>query len=282
MSASTVTQRSAAGASGRRLRELAWGALFWLAFLLALEPGNLVRASAAGLSPAPGAEILRLIGASLLAAPTFPLILWLSRRFPARGTGLGRNALLHAAVLAATAVALIVIGSLAATWMPPSSVRGGMADQLVGNVLLLVAAMAVVDVGAHLALKTAQPAPEPGPARLERIAVANRGRTVFVDVAELDWIEAQGNYLGLRAGGAVHLVRDTLTRFQTRLDPGTFVRIHRGRIVNLDRVREVVALGAGDALVKLRDGAELRASRAYAEALRLSLRERGRPEGVDR
>ena len=111
--------------------------------------------------------------------------------------------------------------------------------------------------------------------------MTGRGRTVLIDVGELDWVEAQGNYLGLRAGGAVHLIRETMTRFQARLDPQTFVRIHRGRIVNLDRVKEVVALGNGDALLKLRDGAELRVSRAFAEALRLRLRDRAHRSGTD-
>jgi hypothetical protein len=255
-------------------RDLAGGALFWLAFLLALEPGNLVRAAAAGFHPAPAAEVLRIIAASLFAAPTCPLILWLAERFPARGANSTRNALLHAAVIGATALTMIVIGRAAASWMPPTSIHGGFVQQLAANILLLIAALAVMDAGAHLAHRKARAADTPAPVRPGQIAVTSRGRTVLIDAGELDWVEAQGNYLGLRAGGAVHLIRETMTRFQTRLDPQRFVRIHRGRIVNLDRVKEVVALGNGDALLKLRDGAELRVSRAFAEALRLGLRDR--------
>jgi hypothetical protein len=280
MSAPTFNQQPSAGAWGRIRRELAWGALFWLAFLLMLEPGNLVRASAAGVSPAPAAEALRIVCASLFAAPTFPLILWLARRFPARGADCARNAPLHAAALGATALTMIVIGAVAASWMPPTSVRGDIADQLAGNILLLIAAMAVLDVGAHLTRREAAVAapPPPSPARVDRIAVPGRGKTIFIDVGELDWIEAQGNYLGLYAGGALHLVRGTLTRFQTQLDPETFMRVHRGRIVNLDRIKEVIALGNGDALVRLADGAELRASRGFSEALRRRLQDQpGKP-----
>ena len=281
MSAPTLNQPPATDARARMARELAGGALFWLAFLLALEPGNLVRASAAGLHPAPAAEVLRIVAASLFAAPTCPLIIWLAERFPTRDANFARNALLHAAVIAATALTMIVIGQAAAAWMPPSSIHGGFAQQLTANILLLIAAMAVMDAGAHLAHRRARGAETPPPVLPGQIAVTGRGRTVLIDVGELDWVEAQGNYLGLRAGGAVHLIRETMTRFQARLDPQTFVRIHRGRIVNLDRVKEVVALGNGDALLKLRDGAELRVSRAFAEALRLRLRDRAHRSGTD-
>src|SRR5581483_10373865 len=181
-------------------------------------------------------------------------------------------------LICAIAPMLIAIGAAAAARMPPSSIRTGFAEQLAGNVVLLIAAMAVLDIVAHLARRKASPVAVPSAGRAARIAVPGRGRTVLVDIDQLDWIEAQGNYLGLRAGGDVHLVRDTLTRFQTRLDPARFVRIHRGRIVNLDRVKEVVALGNGDARVKLSDGAELRASRGFSEALRRRLYDqRGEP-----
>jgi two-component system LytT family response regulator len=70
----------------------------------------------------------------------------------------------------------------------------------------------------------------------------------------------------------VHLVRGALTRFEARLDPALFVRIHRRTIVRLDRISEIVALGNGDGLVRLKGGAELRASRGFAEALRQGLR----------
>jgi hypothetical protein len=280
MSAPTLNQRPATGARARMARELAGGFLFWLAFLLALEPGNLVRASAAGLHPAPAAEVLRIVSASLFAAPTCPLIFWLAERFPARDANFPRNALLHAAVIGAAALTMIAIGQAAASWMPPTSIHGSFVQQLTANILLLIAAMAVMDAGAHLAHRRGRVAEAP-PVRPGQITVTSRGRTVLIDVGELDWVEAQGNYLGLRAGGAVHLIRETLTRFQSRLDPRTFVRIHRGRIVNLNRVREVVALGTGDALLKLRDGAELRVSRAFAEALRLGLRDRAHPNRTD-
>jgi hypothetical protein len=256
---------------GRVMRELALGTTFWLAFLLALEPGNLVRATGAGLHPTLMAEVLRIGGASLLGASVCPMILWLARHVPVRGADRARNAMRHAAFIFAAAPTLIVIGGMAAAWMPPTSIRGGIGEQLAANVLLLIAAMAVLDVGAHLTRRPVDEEAAPGDTPLARIAVPVRGRTLVVEVEDVDWIEAQGNYLGLRVGGDVHLVRDTLTGLHSRLDPQTFVRIHRGRVVNLDRVREVVPLGNGDALVRLRDGAELRASRGFGEDLRRRL-----------
>jgi hypothetical protein len=252
-------------------RAVGFGLMFWLAFLLALEPGNLVRAGRAGLHPGLAIEATRIAVASLLGALTCPLILWLARRFPIRGRAWPRHAALHAASAALLAPTLIVIGAAIATWMPPTSIGGGVADQVASNVLLLIAAMAVLDAGAHLLGRSA---PAPAAGYLSRVTAPARGRTVLIDLAEVDWIEAQGNYIGLRAGDAVHLVRGALTRFEARLDPAAFVRIHRRTIVNLERVREVVALGNGDALVRLRDGAELRASRGFGAVLHRRLRQR--------
>jgi two-component system LytT family response regulator len=69
-----------------------------------------------------------------------------------------------------------------------------------------------------------------------RFAVKSRGRVYFVRVDEIDWIEASGHYLTLHAGRSEHIIRDTITHIESRLDPRRFVRVHRSTIVNVDRI----------------------------------------------
>ena len=106
---------------------------------------------------------------------------------------------------------------------------------------------------------------------MDRIAVRHGERVCFVAVDEVDWIGADGNYVRVHAAGAVHEVRGTLAAFEASLDPTRFVRIHRGTIVNVDRIREIKPWLTGDYLLSLRDGTELRLSRTYREQLQAIL-----------
>jgi two-component system LytT family response regulator len=108
------------------------------------------------------------------------------------------------------------------------------------------------------------------PAR--RILVGDSDRQRFVPVDEVDWLEADGNYVRLHGPAGTPAVRSTLTGLLERLDPATFVRIHRGTVVNLDRVREIQPWFAGRYVVLMADGTELRVSRGYRDRLlRLTL-----------
>jgi two-component system LytT family response regulator len=91
---------------------------------------------------------------------------------------------------------------------------------------------------------------------------------LYVDVAEIDWVEACANYLRLHAGKTTHLVRETMARIEARLDPSRFLRIHRSAIVAVDRVREIRPLFSGAYAVLLRDGTKLTLSRGYRERIR--------------
>lgn len=114
---------------------------------------------------------------------------------------------------------------------------------------------------------------EPAAARapLERLAVRKRDRIVLLPVGKVDFIEADGSYERVHAGGDVHLVREGMARLEESLDPGRFARIHRSTIVNLDRVASVEPGSAGDGAVRLRDGTTLRVSRTRAGELRRRL-----------
>lgn len=109
---------------------------------------------------------------------------------------------------------------------------------------------------------------------LERFAVPVRGRVMIVEAADVDWIEASGDYVTLHAGERTHLVRATMGSIERRLDPGRFRRIHRSAIVRLDRVRLVHPDAHGDHLLELADGTRLRLGRRYREGVleRLGMR----------
>lgn len=92
-------------------------------------------------------------------------------------------------------------------------------------------------------------------------------RTVLVPVAEVERIEADGDYATLHANGKTWLVRERLHNLAMQLDPCQFHRVHRSSIVRLDMIAELHSLTNRDALLRLRDGSVLRASRTYMPAL---------------
>jgi two-component system LytT family response regulator len=106
----------------------------------------------------------------------------------------------------------------------------------------------------------------------ERIAVRTDRGVHFVRAAEIDWVEAEGNYVRLHAGGQRHLLREPLHRMLSRLDPRRFVRVHRSAAVNLDRVRRLEPWFHGEFEVVLEDGTRLRSSRTFSGRLRELIR----------
>ena len=100
-------------------------------------------------------------------------------------------------------------------------------------------------------------------APLERIVLKSAGRVTFLDVADIDWIEAAGVYVQLHARDKAHLYRSTIGQLQERLDPKRFVRIHRSASVNTSRIKELRPLGHGEYAVILHGGRELKLSRNY-------------------
>jgi two-component system LytT family response regulator len=102
---------------------------------------------------------------------------------------------------------------------------------------------------------------------VDRLMVKHDGRVFFVKVTDVDWFEASGNYVRIHTGKVSHLIRETMQRVEGQLDPAMFVRIHRAVIVNLDRIRELQPWFAGDYVVILRDGRQLKLSRTYREHL---------------
>ncbi len=105
----------------------------------------------------------------------------------------------------------------------------------------------------------------------ERILLRSSGEIFFLKGDEIDWIEAEGDYMKFHVSGRTHLMRETMARLETRLDPKRFIRIHRSTIVNLDRVRKLSPSFAGEYAVVLHDGTKLKLSRGYHERIAVLL-----------
>lgn len=131
------------------------------------------------------------------------------------------------------------------------------------------AGAALADAGSD---EASAPARDGAASPLERFLVKSGERTLLVKTVDVDWIEAEANYVRLHVGPKSHLVRATMSALERRLDRSRFARIHRGTIVNLDRIREIQPWFSGDQVVLLQDGTQLRLSRGYASQLEARLR----------
>ena len=113
----------------------------------------------------------------------------------------------------------------------------------------------------------------PAATAVRSFSVRMGSRTVLVPVAEVERIEADGDYATLHASGKTWLVRERLHNLAMQLDPRQFHRVHRSSIVRLDMIAELCPLTNRDALLRLRDGSVLRASRTYMPALAAALQQ---------
>ncbi len=107
--------------------------------------------------------------------------------------------------------------------------------------------------------------------RVDRFNIRIGARMCFVDVDDLVWIEADGDYVALHAIGHRYLLRESLYQLSHKLDSTRFLRVHRCAIVRVDQIAELMPRANRDAILRLRDGATLRASRTYIDALLAAL-----------
>jgi two-component system LytT family response regulator len=101
-------------------------------------------------------------------------------------------------------------------------------------------------------------APQPG-----RLPIKREGSVTFVRTDDIDWLEADGDYVRIHAGKATHVVRDTIAEVTSKLPAERFVRVHRSIVVNTERIREVQPWFKGDYVLILNDGTKLRSGRTY-------------------
>ena len=101
----------------------------------------------------------------------------------------------------------------------------------------------------------------------ERLGIRTGSGVVLLAIADIEWVEARGDYVRVHCAGRADLVRETIGGFERRLPPGRFVRIHRSAIVNLARVREIRSLPGGEQVALLESGSRCRLSRSGRERL---------------
>ena len=109
--------------------------------------------------------------------------------------------------------------------------------------------------------------PVAGLAPLERLVVKKLNREFIINTADIDRIDADGNYVAIHAQGATWPLRESLSGLERKLDPKRFARVHRGHIVNLDRIREIQPWDSGDYRIVLTDGSHVNFSRRYRSRL---------------
>ena len=96
---------------------------------------------------------------------------------------------------------------------------------------------------------------------------ANDGRIMVVRALDIDWIEADGDYVSIHAKDKTWLIRETIAAMELRLALSGFVRLHRSTLVNVERVKELRPRDKGEYTVVLNDGTELKLTRNYRASL---------------
>lgn len=218
-----------------------------------------------------------------------PFLIAFERRFPLSWDTLGRNLPWHMAgtlmfcgahvlVMMALRQAAYAAAGTSYTTGPWASVFAYEYLKDVRSYVLILSAL----LGYRLLLLRAQgearvldapePAsdttPAPGPLlRPERFLVRKLRSEFLIAAADIEWLQAQGNYVGIHVNGHDYLLRSTLSDFLVQLDPARFVQVHRSFAVNLDRVAEIEPLDSGDARLRMKGGSQVPCSRRYRDAL---------------
>jgi len=106
-----------------------------------------------------------------------------------------------------------------------------------------------------------------GPEPEGRLVIRAKGRVIFLNLDEIDWVEAAANYVRLNVGKEAYFFRETISRIAERLNPNLFIRIHRSTIVNVRKIKELIPVNSGEYIVILKTGKELSCSRGYRAGL---------------
>ena len=104
--------------------------------------------------------------------------------------------------------------------------------------------------------------------RAARIAFKSKGRILFLDLAEIVAVQAEGNYVSLRHRPNPYLLRESLSSMAEKLKPYGFIRIHRSVIVNISAVEEIQPLPTGEYRLRVKGGKEYLVTRTYKDNLR--------------
>ena len=130
--------------------------------------------------------------------------------------------------------------------------------------------VALLDAHGRREGNTGEPIPQPQ--YLSRLLIKSKGRVFFLKTDEIDYVQAEDYYVKLHVGRKGHLLRETMNEMEAKLDPATFLRIHRSTIVNIERIRELQQHFNGEYIVVLHDGSEHKLSRSRREQLQTLLK----------
>jgi two-component system LytT family response regulator len=108
-------------------------------------------------------------------------------------------------------------------------------------------------------------AQEPGQSRLKQLLVKDQNCFVYVDVVDIDTLEAAGNYVAIHQGNKLHLIRETLTHIAERLDPEQFIRVSRSQILNIKQVKAFEPHFQGEYIAHLKRGTQIKMNRRYRQ-----------------
>ena len=106
------------------------------------------------------------------------------------------------------------------------------------------------------------------------LVVKTGTHSVLLQVARIEWLEAEGDYVRIHAGREVYLTRQTMNRIEVQLGAARFVRVHRSTIVNVEFIKEIHSMPGGDHAIALRDGTQVTLSRGYRDRLEMALGQR--------
>ena len=214
----------------------------------------------------------------LVIAALLPALYWLQHRWPAGG-GLRNIVILVLAVVPFSLAHTAGMAALRLLWF--SAIMGEAFrfpltfDRFAYEFAKDVVSYGMLSVGVVALGRLFRSAPVAAPALAEaapagpiaeRFTVRQRGgREVMVEVADIDWVEAAGNYAVLHVGSDRFEIRSSLSRLEGELDPKRFVRVHKSYLVNVARVAEVTPWVSGDWRIRLQGGAEVNLSRRYRQ-----------------
>jgi two-component system LytT family response regulator len=116
-------------------------------------------------------------------------------------------------------------------------------------------------------IKQAAPSNGSSTAWLKRLAVHGRLGYEMVPIETIDWISAADNYVELHCGESTHLLTETMSSLEQRLNPVEFARVHRGRIVNVSRITAIAPTLNGSYELRLRSGTRLSTGRQYKNVI---------------
>ncbi|HMM66523.1 MAG TPA: LytTR family DNA-binding domain-containing protein [Dokdonella sp.] len=223
---------------------------------------------------------------ALLLLGLLPLVIWFTRAMPLQWNNLPRR--LPVYLIASVVFSLIHVGGmvglrhLAYSWMGThydfGSWPGEFAYEYLKDIRSFAGMVAVVETYRFFRRRLQGEAsllgvPDSGlpvepVERPDRFLVRKLGREFLVAAADIEWLQASGNYVNLHVGGRDYPLRSTIANIEERLDPHRFMRVHRSYIVNLDRIASIEPLDTGDARLHMKDSATIPCSRRYRSGLR--------------